>query len=192
MELHELLKYLIKAFDLLGIRYFITGSMASIFYGEPRFTNDIDVVAEIKEEHIAVLLKLFPEDEFYLSDDAVRDAIRNQYQFNIIHPTSGLKIDVVIAKGDDFDKSRFKRLKRVTPIEKTWANFASPEDVIIMKMRYYKEGESEKHLRDIASMLKISGSEIDRNYIELWAKKLNLLDIWNTILDRLGKAKTNN
>ena len=185
MELHELLKYLIDAFEKLRIGYFITGSIASMFYGEPRFTNDIDVVADIKEEHIHALLKLFPKDEFYLSEDAIRNAIINQHQFNIIQPASGLKIDIVIAKGNDFDESRFKRLKRVSPIEETHANLASPEDVIIMKMRYYKEGESEKHLRDIASILKISGDTIDRDYIEFWANKFNLLDIWKPILNKV-------
>ncbi|MBI5408503.1 MAG: hypothetical protein HZA14_03965 [Nitrospirae bacterium] len=83
------------------------------------------------------------------------------------------------------DKSRFSRFKRVTPVEETQANGASPEDVIIMKMKYYKEGESEKHLRDIVSMLKISGDEIDRSYIEFWSKKLELVDIRNAILQRL-------
>ena len=77
MELQELLKHLINAFESLGIKYFVTGSMASIFYGEPRFTNDIDVVADIREEHIPELLKSFPEGEFYLSEDAIRDAIRH-------------------------------------------------------------------------------------------------------------------
>jgi len=188
MELHELLKYVINAFEKLRIRYFITGSIASMFYGEPRFTNDIDVVADIKKDHIHALLKLFPKDEFYLSDDAIRDAIIDQHQFNIIHPASGLKIDIIIAKGDDFDESRFKRIKRVSPVEETHANLASPEDVIIMKMRYYKEGESEKHLRDITSLLKISGDKIDMAYIEYWAKNLDLLDIWNAILQRLKKT----
>ncbi len=94
MEPYDLLKYMITAFEKLKIRYFITGSIASMFYGEPRFTNDIDVVADIREEHISGLLRLFPEKEFYLSDDSIRDAIKNQYQFNIIHPSSGLKIDV--------------------------------------------------------------------------------------------------
>jgi len=187
MELSELLKYLVNAFERLQIRYFITGSIASMFYGEPRFTNDIDVVADIKEEHIPGLLKLFPEDEFYLSGDAIRDAIVNQYQFNIIHPASGLKIDIVISKEDDFNKSRFNRLKRVSPIEETHANLASPEDVIITKMKYYKEGESEKHLRDITSILKISGDNIDRNYIESWVKKFDLLDIWKAILNKLER-----
>lgn len=185
MELHELLKYLINAFEKLGIQYFITGSIASIFYGEPRFTNDIDVVADIEEEHISGLLKSFPEDEFYISEDAIRDAIRHKHQFNIIHPSSGLKIDVIIRKKDAFDNSRFERIEKIYPIEDTQANFSSPEDVIIMKMRYYKEGESEKHIRDITSMLKISGDSIDRDYIKNWAHKFDLLDIWKAILAKL-------
>lgn len=103
MDLSELFKYLINVFENLGIRYFITGSMASMFYGEPRFTNDID--------------------------------------------------DVVIPKGDDFNKNRFSRIKRVSPVEGSNANMASPEDVIIMKMRYYKEGGSEKHRLSSSQML---------------------------------------
>ncbi len=185
MELHELLKYLINAFEKLKIKYFITGSIASMFYGEPRFTNDIDVVADIKLEHIQGLSKLFPEGEFFIDEDTIRDAIKNHFQFNIIHPASGLKIDIVIPVLDDFNKSRFNRIKKVSPIEKTLANLASQEDVIIMKMRYYKEGESEKHLRDIAGILKISGDDTDKQYIEFWANKFDLLDIWESVLDKL-------
>ena len=187
MEQYDLLKHLVNAFESLGIRYLVTGSIASIFYGEPRFTNDIDVVVEIKEHHIQGLLKLFPCDEFYISEDAIRDAIKHNHQFNIIHPSSGLKIDVIISKKEPFDNSRFERIKRIFPIEDTQANFASPEDVIIMKMRYYKEGESEKHLRDITSMLKISDNIIDRKYIEEWVEKFDLKDIWKAIMERLKK-----
>lgn len=185
MELHELLKHLVKVFESLGIPYFVTGSMVSIFYGEPRFTNDIDVVADIKEEHISGLLRFFSEKEFYLSEDAIRDAIKRKYQFNIIHPSSGLKIDITICKKNEFDNSRFKRIKKITPIKDMQTNFSSPEDVIIMKMKYYKAGESEKHIRDITSMLKVSDNIINRDYINLWAKKLDLLDIWNDILNKL-------
>lgn len=187
MELSDLLKYLIDAFERLGIRYFITGSMASMFYGEPRFTNDIDVVADIKEEHLPGLLKLFPEGEFYLSSNAVRNAIKNRSQFNIIHPASGLKVDVAIPKDDAFDKGRFKRVKTVSPFEGTKENIASPEDVIVMKMKYYKEGGSEKHLRDIAAIMKISGNDIDRGYIESWAKNFDLTDIWESILNKIQR-----
>jgi len=185
MELYDLVKYLVNSFESLGIKYFITGSVASVYYGEPRFTNDIDVVAEIEESQISGLLKFFPEQEFYVNEETVRDAIRNKKLFNIIHPASGLKVDVIIRKENAFDNNRFLRIKRISPIEGTLVNISSPEDVIIMKMKYFKEGESEKHIRDITSMLKISGDSIDRGYVEKWAEKLNLRDIWKAILMKI-------
>ncbi len=187
MEQSELLGYLVRFLEKLNIPYFITGAIASIAYGEPRFTNDIDIVADIKDEHIAKIKECFPEQEFYLDSDAIREAIRRKHQFNIIHPASGLKIDVIISKGDAFDKSRFARIKRMRPLEETEANFASPEDLIIKKMEYFKEGSSEKHLRDIMGMLKISGEMVDFKYISLWAKRLNLEEIWQAIQERLSK-----
>lgn len=185
MEQSELLKHLVKAFEALGIRYFLTGSIASIFYGEPRFTNDIDVVAEIKEEHIGGLLNLFPPGEFYADEEAMREAIAWNRQFNIIHPGSGLKIDVIVCGKEPFNEGRFNRAGRLPAAEDLLANFASPEDVIIMKLRYYKEGGSEKHLRDIAGMVKISGGIIDREYIVKWAGEFGLNAIWNAVLERL-------
>ncbi len=186
MEQYELLRYLVRSFEELKIPYLVTGSTASIAYGEPRFTNDIDVVADVREEHIVGLKKCFPDSEFYLSAEAIKNAIRLRGQFNIIHPSSGLKIDVIIRKKDAFDDSRFKRIRRIHSIEDTEANFASPEDVIIKKMEYYKKGESEKHLRDITGILKISGESIDYDYINQWAVRLGLKDIWDAVLKRLS------
>jgi hypothetical protein len=93
----------------------------------------------------------------------------------------------MISKRDAFDKSRFSRIKRIRPLEDTEANFASPEDVIIKKMEYFKEGSSEKHIRDIMGMLKISGEMIDPKYISLWAKRLHLEDLWQAIQERLSR-----
>ena len=187
MEQHELLGYLVRCLEKLNVSYFITGAVACIAYGEPRLTNDIDIVADVNDEHIAQFKECFPEHEFYLDRDAILEAIKRRHQFNIIHPASGLKIDIMISKGDAFDKSRFSRIKRMRPLEDTEANFASPEDVIIKKMEYYKEGSSEKHIRDILGMLKISGEMIDPKYISFWAKKLNLEDIWQAIQEKLSR-----
>jgi len=189
MEQYDLLKQVIWAFESSGIRYFVTGSIASIFYGEPRFTNDIDIVADVKEKDVPALMKFFPKDEFYISEEQVFDAIRIKGQFNIIQPSTGLKVDVIICKEDEFDNSRFERVKKVLPVEKMQANFSSPEDVIIMKMRYYKEGGSEKHIRDIVSMIKILGDEIDKNYIVGWVGKFEIENIWQTILRKLNKTE---
>lgn len=185
MEQHELLLYAVRCFEKLKIPYLITESIASIAYGEPRFTNDIDIVADVKLAHVDTFKSCFPEDEFYLETESIKDAIERRHQFNIIHPSSGLKIDVIISKGDSFDRSRFSRIKKLNVSERESANFAAPEDVIIKKLEYYKEGGSDKHLRDIASMLKISADLIDRAYISSWADRLNVMKIWETIQKKL-------
>jgi len=188
MELYELLQKVVETFERLDIPYLVTGSVASMAYGEPRLTNDIDIVAEIDERHIENLLAAFPPGEFYISDEMIRQAIHQHNQFNIIHPGSGLKVDVIIRQNTPFDQSRFSRIRRISPGESYQANFASPEDVIIKKMQYYREGGSEKHLRDITGILKISEKEIDRDYISQWAKRLGLTEIWHAVQSRLRKS----
>ena len=187
MGLFELLQKVVSVLERLEIPYLITGSVAAMAFGEPRLTNDIDIVAAIDEQHVRDFLMSFPRDEFYMSEEAVREAILRQEQFNIIHPESGIKIDVMIKKDTPFDDSRFKRLHRIYPSESYQANFAAPEDVIIKKMEYYKAGGSEKHLRDIAGILKISGEIVDWDYITKWAKHMDLTEVWDVIREKLGR-----
>lgn len=187
MEQHELLRYIVRQLEEAGIKYLITGSMASMVYGEPRFTNDVDIVVEAHENDIARLKGCFTEDEFYFSEDAAGKAIRNEGQFNVIHPSTGFKIDFIIRKNEPFEDSRFSRIKRLKAAGDTVASFASPEDVIIKKMQYYKLGGSEKHLRDITGILKVSKDMIDYGYIDRWAERLDVTDVWLAILKRLWK-----
>lgn len=189
MEQHELLRYIVKSLESAGIRYLITGSMASMVYGEPRFTNDVDIVIQVHEGDIARLKGCFPENEFYFSEDAAKRALRETGQFNVIHPSTGFKIDFIIRKDEPFDDSRFSRIKRLKAAEDTVASFASPEDVIIKKMRYYKMGSSEKHLRDITGILKVSAGMVDYAYIENWSGRLDLVDVWQAILRKVKEPK---
>lgn len=189
MEDRDLLRYAVEALERLGLRYLVTGSVATIFFGEPRFTVDIDIVVDLPPERIGDICAAFPPEEFYLSEETVRRAVRNRGQFNIIHPSSGLKIDIMIPAGTPFDRSRFGRAQRVRPGPDFDAAFASPEDVIVKKLEYYREGGSEKHLRDIAGVLRISGEAIDRSYIKEWAERLELEEIWQIILERLEAAR---
>lgn len=187
MGLFELLQEIVEVLEHLQIPYLVTGAVASIAYGEPRLTNDIDIVATIEEQHIKGLISAFPSDHFYISEDMIKDAIHHHGQFNIIHPASGLKVDVIIKQNTPFDDSRFRRIKRIYPAESYQANFAAPEDVIIKKMEYYREGGSEKHLRDITGILKVSGEAVDRNYISEWSRRLGLTEIWDAMQRRLGE-----
>lgn len=184
MNQAELLRYLVEAFEALGIDYMISGSQASIYYGEPRFTQDIDVVADVTPAHVLALLEQFPLPEFYLSEDAVREAIQGRGQFNIIHPTSGLKIDVMLRKDAPYDRLEFERRQRQPLLPGKEAYFARPEDVIIYKMIYFRERRSDRHLRDVASMLRISGAEIDTRYVAEWAGRLGLSEIWEAVCRR--------
>jgi len=113
MEQHELLLFVVGCFEKLKIPYLVTGAIASIAYGEPRFTNDIDVVVDMSSTHVEAFKSYFPENEFYLDSDSMKKAIDRRHQFNIIHPGSGLKVDVIISKRDDFERSRFSRIKKL-------------------------------------------------------------------------------
>lgn len=187
MDQSELVRLVIKALEATGIPYMITGSQASAYYGEPRFTRDIDIVADIKPEQAKDLVTYFPASEFYCDQGTIEEEIRRRGQFNIIHTASGLKIDIILTKITSFSQKEFARRKRSKVFPDQDGYFASPEDVIIKKMEFYKEGGSEKHLRDITGILKISGESVDRGYITDWAKRLNLTEIWDAIQERLNQ-----
>jgi len=174
----ELLAHLASSLELLHLKYLVTGSMATIAYGEPRFTNDIDVVISLPEDAIDDFCSRFPSPEYYCPRQVVADAVRKKLQFNIIHPASGLKIDVIIATDSAFDRSRLGRGERIASGGDRLVSFASPEDVILKKLVYYREGGSEKHLRDIAGVLKVRGNRIDRRYISEWARRMGVSEEW--------------
>lgn len=185
MEQDELLQRTVETLERLNLTYLVTGSMATILYGEPRFTNDIDIVVQLSAKRIGDFVQAFPSDEFYLDDERIRQAVESRGQFNVLHPASGLKIDVIIPEMDEFDRSRFTRARRVRPANDYEATFSSAEDVIVKKLQFHAEGGSDKHLRDIASVLRISGADLDRDYVTEWADRLGLREIWDLILDQL-------
>jgi len=183
MELADLLKHVTTVLERLRIPHFVTGSIATIAYGEPRLTNDIDIVIRVQPRQIADLCREFPDDEFYVSPEMAADAAERGGQFNILHPRSGLKVDVMVADGSAFNESRFGRIQKLPVSPELDVPFASPEDVILKKLEYYREGGSDKHLRDIAGVLATMGAEIDQRYIAAWAQRLGVLRIWRRVCD---------
>jgi hypothetical protein len=185
MEQSDLLRHVCKILEDLQLPYLVTGSQATIAFGEPRFTNDIDIVVALTPERLDQFVECFPEEEFYLSRAAASDAIVHRSMFNIIHPTSGHKIDIIIPGASDYEQSRFDRGRKVQIAPDFAATFAAPEDVIIKKLQFYKIGNSDRHLRDIAGVLKVSGERIDRDYIAAYAAQFGVGDIWQRILNDL-------
>ncbi len=184
MEQDDLLRYVVDVLARLGVDYFVTGSIATIYFGEPRFTNDIDIVVALSPDQLSEFCRAFPQPEYYVSEEAAQEAVRAYGQFNIIHSTSGLKLDMIIPAHTSFNRSRFARVIRVSPAADYDASFASVEDVIIKKLQYYEEGGSEKHLRDITGVLRISGDQVDRSYIDHWAEQLGVESVWHAVQRR--------
>jgi hypothetical protein len=152
MEPSELLRKFVAVLDELEIPYRVVGSVAAMTYGEPRFTNDIDVVVDLKPEQADQFCGFFPAGEFYCYRDAVIEAIRQRRQFNIIHYESGIKIDVFIPEPGSLKDTFLARGRRVTLVPGFDAWFASPEDVILKKLEYYREGGSDLFLTVYSSI----------------------------------------
>ena len=185
MNQRELLEYVVSAFERLAIPHMVVGSFASYAYGEPRFTQDIDLVLDLPSGTIPAFCAAFPAPEFYLSEAAVRDAVRIRFQFNILHPTSGNKIDCMFPGANEWARTQLSRRRRLKILPDLDASVASAEDVILGKLWYYTDGGSEKHLRDIVGILKRRGPLIDRAEVAAWAEKLGYSTIWNKVLEKL-------
>lgn len=182
----ELLRRLAQTLEQLRVPYLVTGSVATIYWGEPRLTRDIDVVVELDLPGARRLVDQFPAPEFYVSEEAAEEAVRRRRQFNVIQIPTGLKVDLMVASMDAFDHSRFARVRRVD-VGGFDANLSSPEDAIVKKLVFYRDGGSDKHLRDIGGVLLIQGESLDRAYVADWAERLGVADIWKAVLEALDR-----
>jgi len=156
----EFLIDLVHRLEGRDLPYALGGSIAAMSYGEPRATLDVDVVVVLEHSDLDTIERLFPPPEFYLSPEAAREAVRAKSQFNVIHPASGMKVDFFVA-GDDIEMSQIERRLRRTILSGLDAWCSPPEELVMKKLLYYDQGGSDKHLRDITSMLRISPEEID-------------------------------
>lgn len=192
MEQDDVVRYVIDALEHLRVPHAVVGSFASGAWGEPRTTHDVDIVVRFTETEVREFCGFFPAPEWYVSLPAALDAVRRRKQFNVIHVPSGFKADLMISSDDEWGRQQLDRRIRFRLLEDREAFTAHPEDVILSKLRYYQEGSSDKHLRDIGGMLEMSGEMIDRDRVTKWAEKLGVLDVWQTVLDRVDHGDRSN
>jgi hypothetical protein len=181
----ELFLLFVRPLNRASIRYIVSGSVAAILYGEPRLTHDVDFVIFLSDADIQRLVEVFPAADFYLPpvETIAAEARREQRgHFNIIHLDTGFKADCYLTGRDELHAWAF-RLKRAVEFEGETVILAPPEYVIIRKLEYYREGRSDKHLRDIRSMLAVSGAQIDRSALAAWIERLGLQSEWRLVSD---------
>jgi len=129
MKQDEVLRYAVEVLERLQIQYMVVGSFASGAYGDPRFTQDIDIVVNLKPTQVGPLCAAFSSDQFYLSIEAAMQASRNPgSQFNVIHPESGNKIDFMIARTDAWGLEQISRRWRIRLLPDREAYAARAED----------------------------------------------------------------
>ncbi len=177
MEQIDILRHAVETLERMDVPYLVVGAFASIAYGESRFTQDIDIVAAFQWKHVNSLLLAFPAPEYYLSEVAIRDAIRMSSQFNVIHPSSGNKIDFILPQKNEWATVRMTRGQPVRLLPDRDVMTATPEDVILGKLWYFSQGGGDRHLRDIAGILRVTGDGVNRAEVERWASKLGYLEI---------------
>ena len=176
----ELLLQIVKILNNLKIPYLVTGGFAVAVFARPRFTADIDIVIKIELRNIRQLTKELRaiDKDVYVSQEAMKDAIENNGEFNFIHSRTGLKVDFWIKR---YPFEKFERAI-VKKIDGQKVNFISPEDLILSKLIWYKEGQGAKQLEDIKSLLEIARPDL--NYLKNWAKKQLTTEILEEIIEK--------
>lgn len=168
----DVLKDVIKRLDSASFEYMLTGSMAMNYYAEPRMTRDIDIIVVLGTGDLSKISNLF-KDAYYVSEDAIADALRNTTMFNLVHLESVVKIDIIVRKPDEYRRHEFSR--RIT-VElaglKAW--IVSREDLILSKLYWAKDNHSEMQLRDVKNLL---GAGPNVEYLRQWAPRLGVEEL---------------
>lgn len=171
----------IDAFEQLGIVYYIGGSVASSLHGLPRSTLDVDLIADLRPEHVEPLVARL-QDMYYLDEEAISKAAQNRSSCNLIHLETMLKVDIFVLKTRPFDQEAFQRTQRhqasqAEPVR--MLALSSAEDAVLAKLEWYRMGGevSERQWSDVQGILKVRGLSLDLPYLRRWAAALQVADL---------------
>lgn len=182
----EVLLQVAQVLDELNIPYLVVGSVASSLLGFSRTTNDADIVADIQLDQTPKLFGAL-KDDFYIDEQAVRNAVLERRSFNVIHFDSIFKIDVYLPSADEFDQQQLNRRRPevLLPDSSQTIFIATPEDTILAKLSWYRRGgeASERQLTDVVGIIKVQNQRLDVSYLRQWADKLNVLDLLEKVLE---------
>jgi hypothetical protein len=178
----DLIELFVRPLSQMQMRYLISGSVAAMLYGEPRVTHDIDMVIFLRPQDVSRLAQAYPSPEFYVPppEAIITEMSRERGHFNVIHPDSGLKADFYPASRDELQGWAFRNAREYS-VSDLKIRLAPPEYVIVSKLEYFREGGSEKHLRDIRSMLAVSGDQLNRAELEEWIHRRGVEIQWKQV-----------
>ena len=171
--------------ERLGLSYMLTGSLASMYYGIPRFTHDIDIVIQIPPVAIERLVQEF-QPEYFVDAQMVRESYQGILQFNLLHYQTGIKIDFWMTRSDAFHRSMFER-RHCEAIwgQKIW--ICTPEDIVLHKLFWNQISPSDRQIADVKGVLQVCDKKLDWAYIHKWADQLSVKQILHQIQEQLLK-----
>lgn len=177
-----------RVLEDLGVPYFVGGSLASTLHGEPRFTRDADLVAELEFHHAEPLARALA-GAFYVDEESIRLAILRRGSFNAIHLATAFKVDVFVSKLRPFDRSSFAR-REPAQGDGYDVYVSSAEDTLLAKLDWYREGGevSGQQWRDILAILTVQGDRLDPRYLRTWADALNVGDLLDRAMQESREA----
>jgi hypothetical protein len=178
MTVSEVFQRITSALGEAGIAYMLAGSFASAYYGAPRTTQDIDLVIAATAEQLRIFVQLLSKDEYYVDLDAALEARKQQSLFNVVDMATGWKIDLIICKSRPFSEEEFRRRKLVN-LQGSPLFVASAEDVVVSKLEWAKLAQSQRHIEDVAGILRMRWDSLDRPYLEKWILELKIEAEWN-------------
>lgn len=187
MTEQELLADCLRRLNRTGVTYYLTGSMASNYWGIPRTTHDLDFVVQLPVSAVPRIVQEFSGD-FYIDETAVRAAYQLPHQFNAIDTRSALKVDFWLPKPAPFDKEMLRRRLHVTLFgEPAWISTA--EDIILHKLVWNRISPSDRQLGDAAGVVAVQADVLDKNYLRQWAQELKLASELERLLSGQIKPK---
>jgi len=168
------IRRVVSALETLSIEYMVVGSFASSYHGPPRSTQDLDLVVALERSQVGLLLQAFPESDYYVSADAVREAVARRGSFNVIDLASGWKADFMVVRSRAFSRGELARRQPADLLGiPTW--IASAEDTILSKLEWSRlGGGSERQRSDVASIIAVRRSSLDLTYLRRWADDLGV------------------
>jgi hypothetical protein len=169
MTLARLLAAVVAALDDVGIPHMVAGSVASTHHGEPRSTQDIDLVIAADRTQLIALVAKFDPDRYYLSDPIA--ALEERGQFNLIEPATGWKVDFILRHDRPFSHAEFSR-RRPVQILGVATSIATAEDTVLAKLEWGRLGSSDR--RDVVAVLVAQSERLDLAYLRHWAGELGL------------------
>ncbi|HZU00566.1 MAG TPA: hypothetical protein VFA10_12945 [Ktedonobacteraceae bacterium] len=178
----------VEVLERLNIPYHIGGSVASSLYGAFRPTQDVGLVADLHLTQVRPFVKSL-ENDYYVVEDSVRDAIRHRSSFNLISNVTFMKVDIFIPKLRAFDQDALQRVQTL-PLQGGGREFvvAAPEATIVHKLEWYEMGGrvSGRQWSDIVGVLKQQVGLLDLAYLDRWTALLGVHDLLEQALKEAG------